>query len=91
MELMLFSVLDTKVGLYARPFTARNKPEAMRSFGEIAKDASHPIGAHPEDYILYYIGIFSEQTGKVHSETHEALAKAIDLLRPSQPELPEDA
>lgn len=91
MDLMLFSVLDSKVGLYARPFVARNKPEALRSFTQIARDPNHPIGQHPEDYILFYIGVFSEQTGKVLSESHEALAKAIDLLQPSQPELMADA
>lgn len=83
MELMLFSVLDTKVGLYARPFVARNKPEALRSFGNIAQDPNHPIGQHPEDYILFYIGVFSEETGKVLSESHESLAKAIDLIKPT--------
>lgn len=88
MELMMFSVLDSKVGLYARPFVARNKAEAMRSFASIAQDGNHPIGQHPEDYILYYVGTFSEQTGALLGDNHEALGKAIDFIRPqTQPEL----
>lgn len=88
MEYSIFTVQDTKVSLYNRPFFARNKAEALRMFEDISNDPQHPVGQHPEDYVLYYIGTFSEKTGAILGDNHEALAKGSDFASVrSQPAL----
>lgn len=61
--MMLFSVMDTKVGAFAAPFCCRTKGEAIRSFTEAKRDAQSMISKYPADYRLYHIGEFDEGQG----------------------------
>lgn len=81
MRLGLYTILDSKAGIYFAPFTARQHGEAMRSFSDSA-NGQDGIGAHPEDYNLYHIGYFDSETGEIEVVPSESLGKAIDLVLP---------
>lgn len=80
MKLLLCSMYDKKSGIYARPFAAITKADAMRAFADIALDKTHPIGKHPEDYDLYVVGDFDDNTGIVTYLQMEHLAGANDFV-----------
>lgn len=63
MKLFMYSIFDRASGVYDRPFPARSDAEASRSFGDIACDKNHPIGAHPDDFTLYNIGTYEDSKG----------------------------
>ncbi len=84
MKLNIYSIFDTASGLYSRPFFTQSDPEAMRSFEDIATDAEHPIGKHPEDYMLYRIGIFDDTKGKLLDEENECLVTALECVAKSR-------
>lgn len=65
MKWMMFSIFDRASGAYDRPFVQRSENEAMRSFGDICMDDKHPIGQHPEDYTLYHVGIWNDNTAVI--------------------------
>lgn len=69
MKLRMYSFRDGAVGAFMRPWFARSDGEARRAFSdEIArKDSS--IGAHPEDYALFYLGEVDELTGELEVPT----------------------
>ena len=50
----MYGVFDSASGVYDRPFVAISHGQAIRSFGDIAVAADHPIGQHPEDFSLVY-------------------------------------
>ena len=80
MRSFMFSVFDSCAGFYDRPFVARDDASAVRSFGDIACDAEHPIGKHPEHYLLFRVGVFDDQTGDVVPEVPVCIAKAHELV-----------
>lgn len=84
MKLTIYSVYDTAAGLYSRPFFTQTDAEARRSFNDIAMDAEHPIGKHPEDYSLFRIGIFDDNTGLLSNEANECLCTGLEMVAASR-------
>ncbi len=84
MKLTIYSIFDTASGLYSRPFFTQSDPEAMRSFEDISTTADHPIGKHPEDYMLFRIGIFDDTKGKLVDEDNECLVTALECIAKSR-------
>ncbi len=61
----LYSISDTVTGLWTEPAVMNNDKEAMRAFKALSEDTSTMIGAHPEDYKLYYIGDWDPENGTI--------------------------
>ena len=80
MKLMMFCVHDTASGVYDRPWCCRSVGEALRSFGDIAQDKSHPIGKHPEHFRLFKVGEFDDNSGKIKGIPAEHVVNAIDFI-----------
>jgi len=84
MKLNAYSIYDTASGTFMRPFFTTADGQAMRSFKDISTDADHEIGKHPEDYTLYRLGIFNDNTGEFIPETPEVLATALAMVAASR-------
>ena len=65
MKFCLYAIFDTASGVYDGPWKARTDAEAIRMFSNIAVDADHPIGQHPEDYSLVQVGEFKDRKSVV--------------------------
>lgn len=65
MLLRAFTVYDSKVDGYLRPFFMQTPAEAMRAFKDTVNDGQSPISKHPEDYTLFEVGTFDESTGRI--------------------------
>ncbi len=97
MKTQIYAIYDTASAVYQRPMFARADGEIMREFQNICVDKEHPCGQHPEDYSLFRLGIFDDQTGKVTDEKNECLATGLEMIALSrskrhkeQPDLFED-
>ena len=76
----IFSVYDSKAEYYQKPFLSEHIGDVLRTFKDVANDETNPIGKHPEDYVLFLIGEFDQQTGAlVPSETKVSLGHALDF------------
>lgn len=64
MILQVFSIFDSASGLYAQPSVMASKGVAIRSFTDQVNDTNSIVSKHPEDYCLYYLGDFDDETGK---------------------------
>jgi len=71
MQLKVFSIFDSKVGVYSNPFFCRSKGEALRTFGDLANDPQSRVCHHPGDFTLFELGEFEDNTAVILS--HEAL------------------
>ena len=80
MRLNIYSIYDTASGAYMRPFYMNSDGQAIRAFSDLAQDAEHEIGRHPEDYTLYRIGTFDDNTGKLHPEDPSSIATAMAMV-----------
>jgi len=59
---MVFAVFDIKAEAYLQPFFLDTTGQALRSIYDCIKDPNHQFGAHPEDYTLYYVGLYDQST-----------------------------
>lgn len=84
--MMMFTVYDVKAKAYLRPFFERTKATALRSFVELVNEDGHAFRKHAEDYSLWYIGDFSEDTGVITGAVNECIGKAIEFLEGVVPE-----
>ncbi len=80
MKLNAYTIYDVASGIYMRPFFSQADGQAIRGFKDIATDADHEIGKHPEDYTLYRIGNYNETTGKMQGEELEKLATGLEMM-----------
>ena len=79
MKLNAYTIYDVASGVYMRPFFSQADGQAVRGFKDIACDASHDVGKHPEDYTLFRIGQFDERTGELTSMKIKKLATALEM------------
>ena len=55
----------------------------LRQFQDIANDRQHPVGQHPEDYVLFLVGEDDERSGETiiyGEDKKESLGRASDYL-----------
>ena len=68
--LELFVIRDSQAEAFMRPFCAQSAGAAIRSFSDMVNSTGGElISAHPEDFTLFSVGSFDEQTGKL--DVHE--------------------
>ncbi len=84
MKLNAYTIFDTASGLYMRPFFNTSDGAAIRAFSDIATDAEHEVGKHPEDYSLFRIGIYDDNTARFSAETRECLSTGLELVAASR-------
>lgn len=65
MILKTYSIFDRKAGVYLTPFFAVNDQVADRSFQALAKRPESTIASAPEDFSLYRIGEFCDDSGEI--------------------------
>lgn len=65
MKLSMYSVHDSKAGVFAAPFCARSRGEAIRSFQIACGDDQLPFKKFPGDYTLFLLAEFDDNTGLI--------------------------
>lgn len=79
MKLKSFAIFDEKIGAYNPPFFERAVGLAVRTFGDAVNDEKSGLNKHPEDFALYEIGAYDEESG-----AFENLPKPHQLVRATE-------
>lgn len=64
----IYALHDLKSEAFLPPWTAATQGLAFRSLADVVNGAPNPgdpVVTHPEDFELYRIGLFDEQTGAI--------------------------
>lgn len=81
MILKVYTIRDTKGEVYNTPFFNLTHGEAERNFRGLVNDEKSTVNKYPEDFDLYYIGEFDNQSGKlIARDTPEHIIKAVNCL-----------
>lgn len=67
MKNKMFTIYDSKAELFLQPFCYKTEGQAIRGFSETINDPQSQIFKYPDDYTLYEIGVFDDDTGTVES------------------------
>lgn len=59
----VYAVRDVKADAFVSPFFRRTHKEAMRYFGDAVVSKDTMFHAHPEDFQLFCLGQFDDETG----------------------------
>lgn len=84
MKHQVCSVFDQALVAYARPFFAPTTAAAVRSFADEVnrKAPDNPLSAHPEDYALFWIATFDDESGRFETyEPAERLVTAVNVRK----------
>ena len=84
MRFNFYTVFDVCSGVYDRPFPCHSDMEAKRLFSDIAVDAEHPIGKHPEHFTLFRIGTYENTTGELVGEPAASVCTALECVAEAQ-------
>ncbi len=80
MIMKIFTIKDKK-STYGQLFTELNQLVALRNFNEVCNDVNTMIYKHPEDYALYEIGEYDNETGEIKGyKTLKEIAQAISFV-----------
>ncbi len=67
MKMLMFSIRDSAADAYGRPFFMTSVGIAIRSFTDEVNraDKENQIYMHPEDFDLFELGEFDDETGRI--------------------------
>lgn len=86
MKRYVIAVFDTASQLYGQPMFVAARGQAVRSFtDEVNRSAQdNPLFMHPEDWELYLLATYDDETGIFTSEGSEIIARGKDVRHVSQ-------
>ncbi len=82
MKHKMFVIFDSKANAYMQPWFLTQDGMALRAFSDCVNDKDHNFGRHPEDYTLFTIGEFDDQTAQVEWITPQTMGNGIAYLKP---------
>lgn len=74
MKMIMVAIKDRALDAFMRPFFAQTKGQAIRMFNDEVNNNQSPMFAHPDDYDLYYLGMWDDTTGETTEQKQEQLA-----------------
>jgi len=79
----VIAVQDIKVGAFSKPVAVPTDGAGVRAFQDAVNDPSTEYNKHPEDYSIFNLGTFNDQTGELITAKPTHLASAVALLKVS--------
>lgn len=61
----IYTVRDIKAQAFATPFFAQTDASAIRTFTDWCRDKNTVLSRHPEDYVLYGIGVWDDEDNDI--------------------------
>ncbi len=86
MNFKVYSVYDSKAKAFLPPFYLPMEGMAVRTFSDCINSDSHQFGAHPEDYGLFTLGEFDDQSGIMDTIIPEIVRTGLSLVQESPKE-----
>lgn len=80
MILKVFSIFDSKLQVFNTPFFSRSAADASRSFSDLVRDSRSTVAQHPDDFFLYEIGEYSDESGELVASTPKQIAAATAFV-----------
>lgn len=86
MILQAYAIYDSKAEAYMQPFFVRNDGEALRGFMDGMDNEQSPFHKWPQDYTLFKLGRYDDETGKIDACTPISLGNGLELRKPTRDE-----
>lgn len=78
----IFSVRDNVADAFLQPFFSVNTGSAIRSLAEAVNDPQHTFAKHADDYSLWGLGTFDDNTGIIDPNPNPSrVLNLVELLK----------
>lgn len=77
----IVAVQDIKVGAFSKPVAVPTEGAGVRAFADAVNDPNTEYSKHPEDYSMFVLGTFDDNTGEFVNQKPFQLAQAVALLK----------
>ncbi|AXL15432.1 nonstructural protein [Microviridae sp.] len=83
-----FSIYDSKAGAYLPPFILPREEMAIRTFGDCINATDHQFSLHPEDYTLFRLGTWDDETARFTPEANgpHPVGNGVEFIRHQSPD-----
>lgn len=87
MELFMCSIKDRALDAFLRPFFVPHRNLAIRGFTDEVNRVDGDMFKHPEDYDLYFLGVFDDVAGvmMIGHDRPNLVVRGQDVKREVQP------
>lgn len=85
MILKIYTIHDRAAEAFLAPFFLHYDGMATRSFAQCCTDPNHQFGKQPEDYTLFCIGEFDDETGDIAPLAARSLGNGVIHIRREDP------
>lgn len=75
----LYTIRDDKTEGYLPPFCAVNHAVAVRMVMDTTNDELSLFSKHPQDFELFFVGVFEETTGDMIPASGQSLGNLKDI------------
>lgn len=81
MIIKYFAIRDLKSAAYMQLFPSQSFGTAERDFANTVNNQDSMISKYPEDFELFYVGDFNDETGDFNTSSPQHVASAVNLLK----------
>lgn len=81
MKIGVYAVRDAKTEAFSAPLFFITPAVAVRAFGDECNNSESPWHRHPEDYALFLLGTFDDNSGLIESQQPTQITSALDFHR----------
>ena len=75
----IFTIYDSKATAYLQPFFSKTEQTAVRDVTTIVNEPNSNFNLHAEDFSLFTIGKYDEDSGKITAKNPEHIVNLIAL------------
>ncbi len=80
----MFVIYDSKANAYMQPWFLTQNGMAVRAFSDCVNSDDHNFSRHPEDYTLFSLGEFDDQTAKITRAEPISLGNGVQYKKTIQ-------
>lgn len=80
-EVGVYSIFDKCADTFNTPFFLGNHKTAIRQFVDLANNPDTLIYKHPEDFTLYYLGLWKPIQGEIKPFEQKKIFEGMDIAR----------
>lgn len=81
MILNVYAIRDSKIHAFSQPYYSHTHGSALRAFSDHVNDANTQPNKHPEDYTLWHLGTFNDETGDLNQDKPTQIGTASEYRK----------
>ena len=82
MKFGIYSIHDSKAKAFFSPVFMHAEGQCLREFTDACNDPEHAFGRNPQDYTLFYLGDYDDNSREIIPATKRSIANGVEVLNP---------